>query len=331
MDFNSPIYINTASGGTLNLNDIGSSELTTSLGMRSGYKVLAASVGESNAVGYVDKRAVDDGIDIGDSYLSGRQIAMVIGVFGSSLGDFHSKLQTLSNVMRINPRYYDSSYGFRNLTFSQATIDTSTYSTGLAPLRMIVRPMGIPEVSYDSTHSINPNIGTARGFSGRVRLNFLAKEPYRYRQTQREISISVASVSSTSTSTSLPNVGSVPVTPIVEIIHPSSTTAAVTISSVKIVLDSKTVVLNSLDFGAKDTNNETRWFVDFDSHGVYRGVRSTDGGPYVQTLRQDVIDTVYYRFGIITPADDGTSTIEFAWSGSYKPGSVTAKYYEAYY
>ena len=331
MDFNSPIYINTATGGLLNLNDIGSSELTTSLGMRSGYKVLAASVGESNAVGYVDKRAVDDGIDIGDSYLSGRQVALVVGVFGSSLADFHSKVQTLSNTMRINPRYYDSSYGFRNLSFSQATIDTTTYSTGIAPLRMIVRPMGIPEVSYDSSHSINPNIGTARGFSGRVRLNFLAKEPYRYRQDQREISVSTATVASSTTTTTLPNVGAVPVTPIVEIIHPSSTTTAVTITSLTIALDSKTVVLNNLDFSAKDTNNETRWFVDFDSRAVYRGVRSTAGGSYIQTLRQDAIDSVYYRFGIIVPQEDGTALMTILWTGSYRPGGITAKYYEAYY
>lgn len=329
MDFNSPIYINTATGGLLNLNDIGSSELTTSLGMRSGYKVLAASVGESNAVGYVDKRAVDDGIDIGDSYLSGRQVALVVGVFGSSLADFHSKVQTLSNTMRVNPRYYDSSYGFRNLNFSQATIDTTTYSTGIAPLRMIVRPMGIPEVSYDSSHSINPNIGTARGFSGRVRLNFLAKEPYRYRQDQRSISVSVSSTTA-SVSTSLPNVGAVPVTPILEIQHPSITTGAVTISSISFTLDGKTLVVNNLDFAAKDTNNETRWFIDFDSRAVYRGVRSADGGPYVQTLRQDVIDTVYYRFGIIVPADDGTSSIAVQWDGTYKP-NIVAKYYEAYY
>lgn len=331
MDFNSPIYINTASGGTLDLNSIAASDLTTSLGMRSGYKVLASSIGEANAVGYVDKRAVDDGIDIGDSYLSGRQFSMVIGVFGSSLGDFHSKIQALSNVMRVNPRYYDSSYGFRNITFSQPTIDLSTYSTGSAPLRMIVRPMGIPAISYDSTHSINPNIGSGKGYAATMRLNFLAKEPYRYRQDQRSISVSVGSVTSATTTTSLPNVGAVPVTPVVEIIHPSTTTAAVTISSILFTLDGKTLVVNNLDFADRDTNNETRWFIDFDARAVYRGVRATAGGAYVQTLRQDVIDIVYYRFGIITPTDDGTTSLLLQWGGSQKPDTIVVKYYEAYY
>jgi len=332
MDFNSPIYINTASGGTLNLNSIAASEVTASVGPRSGYRVIASTIGDATAVGYVDKRAVDDGIDIGDSYLSGRQVSLVVGVFGSTLADFHSKLQTLSDTMRINPRYYDSSYGFRNLTFSQATIDTSTYSTGLAPLRMIVRPMGIPAVNYDSTHSINPNIGTtSRGFAASTRLNFLAKEPYRYRQTQRSISVSVATVASSTTTTALPNVGSVPLAPVVEIIHPSTNTAALTIGSIKIVLDSKTVTVNNLDFSAKDTDNETRWFIDFDSHAVYRGVRSVAGGGYLQTLRQDVIDTVNYRFGQIIPADDGASVLTISWTGSHRPDTINVQYYEAYY
>jgi hypothetical protein len=332
MDFNQPIYINTASGGTLNLNNIAASDTTTSLGPRSGYRVLSSTLGESSAVGYVDKRAVDDGIDIGDSYLSGRQIVLIVGVFGSTKEDFHSRIQELSDVMRVNPRYYDSSYGFRNLTFSQPTIDVSTYSTGLAPLRAIVRPMGIPSVSYDHTHSISQSlISNGRGFSTVVRLNFLAKEPYRYRQDQRSISVSVASVASSAATTALPNVGSVPVAPVIEIAHRTTSDSAYTITSVTFVIDSKTVKLNSLDFGAKDTNNETRWFIDFDAHAVYRGVRTTAGGSYVQTLRQDVLDSQYYQFGIILPAIDGTAVLSTTYTGSNSPSNTSIKYYEAYY
>lgn len=332
MDFNSPIYINTASGGTLNLNSIAASETTTSLGPRSGYKVLASTLGESSAVGYIDKRAVDDGVDIGDSYLSGRQVVLVVGVFGSTKEDLHSKVQTISDVMRVNPRYYDSSYGFRDLTFSQPTIDTSTYSTGLAPLRVIVRPMGIPSVSYDQTQSVSQSlISNGRGFSTTVRLNFLAKEPYRYRQDQRTISVSVASVASSAATTALPNVGSVPLGPVIEIAHRTTSDSSYTITSVTFIIDSKTVKLNNLDFSTKDTNNETRWYIDFDAHAVYRGIRSTSGGSYVQTLRQDVLDTQYYQFGVIIPSSDGTATLSTIYTGSNSPSNSTIKYYEAYY
>lgn len=332
MDFTKPIYISTASGGTLNLNSIASSDVTTSVGPRSGYKVMAASVGASNAVGYVDKKAVDDGVDVGDSYLTGRQIDISCAVFGSTLADFHSKIQALSNTMRINPRYYDSSYGFRDLTFSQATIDTSTYTDGVAPLRFVVRPSGIPAVVYNQSDSIEHSISasSSKGFSATLMLSFLAKEPYRYRQTQRSISISTATVSSSFATTALPNVGSVITAPVIEIAHRTSSDATYTISSVSFVIDSKTLKINNLDFGAKDTNNETRWFVDFDTHAVYRGVRSTAGGQYVQVLRQDVIDQTYYRFGVIIPADDGTSVLTTSYTGSNPPSNSTIKYYEAY-
>jgi len=334
MDFTKPIYISTASASVeLNLNSIASSDVTASIGPRSGYKVMAASIGASPAVGYTDKRAVDDGLDVGDAYFQGRQVDISCAVFGSTLADFHSKLQVLADVMRINPRYYDSSFGFRELKFSQATIDTSNYSTGTAALRMIVRPMSIPNITYDQSASIDHSVSTSasRGFSSTVTLSFLAKEPYRYRQDQRAISISAASVTSSFSTTSLPNIGSVPLAPVVEIIHPSTTTSALTIGSITIVLDSKTVRLNNLDFSAKTTTDEVRWFIDFDAHAVYRGVRSTDGGPYVQTLRQDVLDSALYRFGVIVPPADGAASMRFAWTGSYRPDTITVKYFEAYY
>jgi len=333
MDFTRPIYLSNQSGGLLDINSIASSDVTTSIGPRSGYKVMATSLGASNAVGYVDKRAVDDGVDVGDAYLTGRQIDIQCAVFGSTLADFHSKMQELSDVMRLNPRYYDSSYGFRELKFSQATIDTTTYSDGIAPLRFVVRPMGTPNVVYNQAASIDHSVSTSatRGFSATMNLSFMAREPYRHRQTQREISISVASVSASTSTTSLPNVGTAFAKPVVEIIHPSATTAGVTVGSITFIIDSKTVKVNNLVFDAKDTNNETRWYVDFDAHAVYRGVRSTAGGTYVQTLRLDVIDLTYFQFGTILAKDDGATVLTTSWGGTVKPDTMTAKYYESYY
>ncbi len=333
MDFTKPIYISTQSGGDLDINSIASSDVTTSLGPRSGYKVMATSLGASNAVGYVDKRAVDDGIDVGDAYLTGRQVDIQCAVFGSTLADFHSKMQDLSDAMRIIPRYYDSSVGFRTLKFSQATIDTATYTSGSAPLRMVVRPIGVPNVIYNQAASIEQSISTAtsRGFSATMNLSFMAREPYRFRQDQRQISINVSSVSGSAATTALPNVGTAPSKPVIEIIHPSTTTAGVTISSITFVVDSKTVKLNNLVFDAKDTNNETRWYVDFDLHAVYRGVRTTAGGTYAQTLRLDVVDLTFFQFGVVVAKDDGSSVISTTWTGASKPDTITAKYYEAYF
>jgi hypothetical protein len=333
MDFTKPIYLSTQSGGTLDINSIATSDVTASLGPRSGYKVMAASLGAANAVGYVDKRAVDDGVDIGDAYLTGRQIDISCAVFGSTLADFHSKIQALSDVMRVNPRYYDSSYGFRELKFSQATIDTSTYTDGVAPLRFVIRPTGIPNIVYNQTASIDHSVSTSasRGFSATMTLQFLAKEPYRYRQDQRSISISVATVSASTTTTALPNVGSTIAWPLIEIIHPSTSTAGVTIGSISFVIDSKTVKVNNLVFSAKTTTNEDRWFIDFDAHAVYKGTRSTAGGAYVQTLRLDVIDTTFFQFGIVVASQDGSSVLSTTWTGTAVPDTISCKYYEAYF
>ena len=333
MDFTKPIYLSTQSGGTLDINSIATSDVTASLGPRSGYKVMAASLGAANAVGYIDKRAVDDGVDIGDAYLTGRQIDISCAVFGSTLADFHSKIQALSDVMRVNPRYYDSSYGFRELKFSQATIDTSTYTDGVAPLRFVIRPTGIPNIVYNQTASIDHSVSTSasRGFSATMTLQFLAKEPYRYRQDQRSISISVATVSASTTTTALPNVGSTIAWPLIEIIHPSTSTAGVTIGSISFVIDSKTVKVNNLVFSAKTTTNEDRWFIDFDAHAVYKGTRSTAGGAYVQTLRLDVIDTTFFQFGIVVASQDGSSVLSTTWTGTAVPDTISCKYYEAYF
>jgi hypothetical protein len=91
------------------------------------------------------------------------------------------------------------------------------------------------------------------------------------------------------------------------------------------------VKVNNLVFSAKTTAAEDRWFIDFDAHAVYKGVRSTDGGPYVQTLRLDVIDLTFFQFGTILAKDDGASVITTSWGGTVRPDLITAKYYEAYY
>jgi hypothetical protein len=333
MDFTKPIYISTQSGGDLNINSIASSDVTASSGPRSGYKVMATSLGASNAVGYTDKRAVDDGIDVGDAYLTGRQIDISCAVFGSTLADFHSKIQELSDTMRINPRYYDNSYGFRELKFSQATIDTTNYTSGFADLRCVVRPMSVPNIIYNQAASIDHSVSTSatRGFSATVNLSFMAREPYRFRQTERDISISVGTSTAVTATTTLPNIGTAFARPIIEVIHPSTSTAGVTISSITFTIDSKTVKVNNLVFDPKTTTSETRWFIDFDTHAVYRGVRSTAGGPYVQSLRLDVIDLTFFQFGTILAKDDGTTTISVKYTGTARPDTIQCKYYEAYY
>lgn len=329
MDFSLPITYQIAGSSTINFNSIATSSSSGSA-PRSGYRVVSVTYGDTSLTGYIDKRALHDGLDTGDTYLTAKPISIICGVFGSSVGDFHTKLQNLLNAMRPIPRQYQTDDGFRNLAFSQATIDTTNFTSGYIPMMMLLRPASIPSVQLQSMHSVEhiATVGAnSRGFSANVQLNFLARKPYKYRQYARSIV-----VSSSSATTTLPNLGSVIVYPSMEIVYSiSSTYSSATVTSATFTFDNASLKLNGLDFTAKTSSNEVRWYVYFDSQTVYRGVRSTAGGDFVLTLRQDVIDTTTYLFGAIPPTDDSSTSLTTTYTGANIPGQLTLTYNEAWY
>ena len=170
MDFNLPITYQIAGSSTINLNSIAASEVTTSSPL-SGYKVLSATFGDVTMTGYVDKRALHDGVDAGDTYLGTKTLSIVCGVFGSSIADFHDRVQALLDASRPVPREYQDDYGFRNLAFSQATIDTTNFTSGYIPMQMKVRPVSIPAVQLSSAQSI--------GVSSKGRIVVPSRSPHR--------------------------------------------------------------------------------------------------------------------------------------------------------
>jgi len=109
MDFNRPITYQLGDGTTLDLNSIAASDVTTPA-PRGGYKVMSARFNEVPMVGYIDKRALQDGVDVGDSFLAMRSMSIVCGVFGTSTGDLHDKV-TNSSV-----RFAQSLVGMRMTT-----------------------------------------------------------------------------------------------------------------------------------------------------------------------------------------------------------------------
>jgi hypothetical protein len=159
-----------------------------------------------------------------------------------------------------------------------------------------------------------------------VGFSLIAQTPYRFRASSQSISIT-----SSSATTSLPNVGTASAYPEFELIYSSAVSyAAATVASVTFTMDGQALKLNSLTFPAKDTSNEVRWYINFRDQAVYRGVRSTAGGEFVKTLRQDVIDTSAYSFGAIPPVDDATTTVTTTYTGSAL-GTINVTYREAWY
>ena len=322
MDFNRPITYQVAGGSTIDFNSIAISDVTTPAA-RGGYKVLSARFNEAPLVGYVDKRALRDGADIADTYIGTRTLSIVCGVFGTSSGDLGDKIQAFLDAMRPIPRTYEADYGFRQLAFSQATIDTANYSTGFVPMMMLVRPATIPTVTLTSSQSIG---ASARGFAATVGFTMMAKTPYRYSATERSISITASSAT-----TSFPNLGSAVAYPTFELIYSSAVSyAAATVASVTFTMDSQVLKLNNLDFIQKTSTNEVRWYVNFENQTVLRGLRSTSGGAYVTTLRQDAIDTAIYNFGTIPPTDDAATVLTTSYTGSAL-GLINVSYREAWY
>ena len=322
MDFNRPITYQLGDGTIIDFNSIAASDVTTSA-PRGGYKVMSARFNEVPMVGYIDKRALQDGVDVGDSFLAMRSMSIVCGVFGTSTGDLHDKVTELLGSLRPIPRRYEDEYGFRELAFSQATIDTSTYTSGFIDMVMLVRPSSIPEVTYTSAQSIGVS---AKGFAVMVGFSFIAQNPYRFKASSRSISIT-----SSSATTSLPNVGTAPAYPEFELIYSSAVSyAAATVASVTFTMDGQALKLNSLIFPAKTTSSEVRWYINFKDQAVYKGVRSTAGGEFVKTLQQDVIDTSAYSFGTIPPTDDATTTVSTTYTGNAL-GAINVTYREAWY
>ena len=323
MDFNRPITYQVAGGTTIDFNSIGASEVTTTA-PRGGYKVLSAQFNAAPFVGYVDKRALRDGVDAADTYVGTRSLSIVCGVFGTSTGDMHDRIQALLESSRPVPRTYEADYGFRQLAFSQATIDTASFSTGFIEMMMLVRPANLPSVTLTSAQSIGVS---AKGFAAQVAMTFIAKSPYRFAATQQSVNITASSAT-----TAFTNRGSAVAYPTFEIIYSSAVSyAAATVAAVTFTMDSQVLKLNSLDFIAKTTSTEVRWYVDFENQTVRRGLRSTSGGAYVTTLRQDVIDTSLYNFGTIPPTDDASTTLTTSYTGASIPGLITVTYREAWY
>ena len=152
----------------------------------SGTLVESVEPARVNAVGYLDKRAIQDGLDASDIYLGGRDFKAIVTVFGSTWGDFWDKAQDLHAAFSPILAYNADSInrGFLPFDFIQPTADISTwplstYPYGI-PMRYYLRPSAPPlftlrrdEVGGDET----------QGLSHRFELNLVGRDPRKYSQT----------------------------------------------------------------------------------------------------------------------------------------------------
>ena len=82
---------NVAAGVATKLDTINLNELADVRGgprTVTGYKLEQVNYNLANIEGYVDKRALRDGLDYTEPFLSARTIQLQVGIFGETLGDF---------------------------------------------------------------------------------------------------------------------------------------------------------------------------------------------------------------------------------------------------
>ena len=103
-----------------------------------------------DAVGYTEKRALQDGLDASDVYLGGRLFRTVVTAYGSTKGHFWDKSQDLFEAFnaRIAFDADSANRGFLAFDFFQPTADlvtwpTATFPSGI-PMRHYVRPVTSP-------------------------------------------------------------------------------------------------------------------------------------------------------------------------------------------
>ena len=142
-----------------------------------GYKLEQVNYNTANVEGYVDKRALRDGLDYTEPYISARTIQMSVSVYGETLGDFWDKIDELSKALAPNAIGYEKNYGVRPLRFYQPTrVLFDSYPSGIE-MEIGVRPTSL--VQFAVSRSMSTGI-EMNGYAQRVACNLMMPEPRKY-------------------------------------------------------------------------------------------------------------------------------------------------------
>lgn len=179
MDFNKEIQIATSSSAYLNLNSITTAPTVGT--PFSGYVVENVSYANANVNGFIDSLAQRDGVEADIALLGARSIQMIVQVYGSTEADFYDRLNTMNAALHPYPSFATADDGFRALDFKQSTIAYSAYSSSGIPLRMKVRPVGLP--NYNLRNDLVTARTSDRGISTKAAINLIAKDPRKLNQT----------------------------------------------------------------------------------------------------------------------------------------------------
>jgi hypothetical protein len=245
-----------------------------------GVVVTACDFGDVDSVGYLEKRALQDGMDANDVFLGARTVIIDAAIYGSSIGDMWDILngfvQSFSPVIAYN--FNSGGKGFQPLQFVRPTSDTATWPTATypngIPLEIDCRPLGPPK--YRVVRDEQGGLAT-KGSSIRARAVLVAADPRIYLQSSTSIVI-------TTSSQTAANRGSYPTLPILTFAMTAAGHASATFS-----IDGLSIRLNlsTVTTGSFTVRYTSRVILDQNS-----------------TFRNDLFDTSYtQRFAAIDAFD----------------------------
>jgi hypothetical protein len=178
MDLSAAITIQRPGKAALDINSIRDPNAVGSSPL-SGYSVESVDFSVVNVSAFTEDTPLVDGIDSYDAYLGGRQINMVIAVYGSTYGDFWDKITALNEALQAQPKAADTGTypalpadGMRKLSFTQQSDAVADYS-----LYMLVRPVAMPRFVTEKSTAAGVN---EKGYAAMTQVNLIAEDPYKY-------------------------------------------------------------------------------------------------------------------------------------------------------
>lgn len=216
----------------------------------SGYVVEQLTPGPIDASGYLDQRALADGIDAFDVFLGARQFTLVAAVYGSTKGDGWDKLDAMLKAFNPTIAYTadTSQRGFLPLTFYRPTADISTwpettYPYGI-PLQASVR--ALTPLRYDVMRKGSTGV-SAKGIAFQVAGTLVARNPRLQLQSQTTHTI-------TTSTTTVAHRGSFPTWPVVQFSMTSagSSAAAIALDGFTVKLDLSTTTTGDFTISYED-------------------------------------------------------------------------------
>jgi len=151
MDLSQAVTIELPGQAALDLNSVRDPNAVGSAPV-SGYNIESVDFSDVGVTAFSEDTPQVDGIDSYDAYLGARQIAMIIGVYGNSYGDFWDKITELNYALQPRPTFATGQAfpddGFRKLSFTQLK------AAGSYSLYMKVRPMALPRFVTEAGASL---------------------------------------------------------------------------------------------------------------------------------------------------------------------------------